>query len=40
MVWATMDGLTQLLTVSDVARQRGADPAEIDYRPRQEVVDG
>ena len=30
-----MNGLTSLVTVEDVARQRGIDPAEIDYRSRQ-----
>lgn len=38
MVWATMDGLRRLLTVEDVARQRGTDVSEIDYRPRQAVA--
>lgn len=37
MVWATMDGLTHLLTLEDVARQRDLDPASIAYRPRQVV---
>ena len=36
MVWATMDGLSRLVTLDRVARMRGADPAELDYRPRQE----
>jgi small subunit ribosomal protein S5 len=36
MVWATMDGLSRLVTLERVARMRGADPAELDYRPRQE----
>jgi len=35
MVWATVTGLRELLTVDQVVRERGADPAEIDYRPRQ-----
>jgi small subunit ribosomal protein S5 len=42
MVWATMNGLTNLLTLDGVVRERGADPSEIDYRPRQrqqEAVD-
>ncbi len=38
MVWATMDGLTRLVTLDRVARMRGADPAELDYRPRQEAT--
>jgi small subunit ribosomal protein S5 len=37
MVWATMDGLTRLVTLQSVAKQRGADPAELDYKPRQEA---
>jgi small subunit ribosomal protein S5 len=39
MVWATMDGLTRLVTLERVAKLRGADPAELDYRPRQEATD-
>lgn len=35
MVWATVDGLRRLLTLEAVARQRGADVSEIEYRPRQ-----
>ena len=35
MVWATVTGLRELLTVDQVVRERGVDPAEIDYRPRQ-----
>ncbi len=38
MVWATIDGLHRLLTVEDVARQRGVEVSEIDYRPRQVVA--
>ena len=38
MVWATMDGLTRLVTLERVAKLRGADPAELDYRPRQEAT--
>ncbi len=37
MVWATMNGLTELLTLEKVSRERGADPTELDYRPRQEA---
>ena len=37
MVWATMNGLTELLTLEKVSRQLGADPTELDYRPRQEA---
>ncbi|KPK05470.1 MAG: 30S ribosomal protein S5 [Gemmatimonas sp. SG8_28] len=38
MVWATMDGLTRLVTLERVAKLRGTDPAELDYRPRQEAT--
>jgi small subunit ribosomal protein S5 len=38
MVWATMDGLSRLVTLDRVARLRGTDPAELDYRPRQETT--
>ena len=37
MVRATMDGLTRLVTVQQVARARGIEVSEINYRPRQEV---
>ena len=37
MVRATMDGLTRLVSVAQVARERGVDVAAIPYRPRQEV---
>ena len=37
MVWATMDGLTRLVTLERVAKLRGVDPADLDYRPRQEA---
>jgi small subunit ribosomal protein S5 len=37
MVWATMDGLTRLVTLEQVAKLRGVDPADLDYRPRQEA---
>lgn len=37
MVWATMDGLTRLVTLEQVARQRGMETTELDYRPRQGV---
>ncbi len=37
MVWATISGLRGLLTVEAAARQRGTEPGEIGYRPRQEV---
>lgn len=37
MVWATMDGLTRLVTLEQVARQRGTETTELDYRPRQGV---
>ncbi|MFQ6046444.1 MAG: 30S ribosomal protein S5 [Gemmatimonadales bacterium] len=35
MVWATMNGLDNLLTVDRVARERELDVASISYRPRQ-----
>ena len=38
MVWATMDGLARLVTLEGVAKQRGADPSELDYKPRQETT--
>ncbi|GBD31306.1 MAG: 30S ribosomal protein S5 [Gemmatimonadales bacterium] len=38
MVWATMDGLRRLVTVEQVAQERGVDVSEIGYRPRQERV--
>jgi small subunit ribosomal protein S5 len=38
MVWATMDALTHLVTVEQVARERDVDPASIPFRARQEVV--
>ena len=38
MVLATMDGLTRLVTLEGVARLRGAEPSELDYRPRQETT--
>lgn len=38
MVWATMDGLSRLVTLAGVAKQRGADPSELDYKPRQEAT--
>lgn len=35
MAWATMDGLTSLITAAQIARERNLDPSQIDYRPRQ-----
>jgi len=35
MVWATMNGLSSLITLNDVIRRRGMEPADVDYRPRQ-----
>ena len=35
MVWATMDALARLVTLKQIARERGVDPATIGYRPRQ-----
>ena len=37
MVRATMDGLTRLVSVQQVARARGIEVSDIHYRPRQEV---
>lgn len=37
MVLAAMDGLRQLTTVEQVARERGVEPAEIGYRSRGRV---
>jgi small subunit ribosomal protein S5 len=34
MVRAAMDGLAQLTTVEQVARERGIDPSALPYRPR------
>lgn len=36
MVWATMDGLTRMVTVEQVARERDVAPETIGFRPRQE----
>jgi len=36
MVRATMDGLTRLVTVRQVARERDVEPASLGYRARQE----
>ena len=36
MVWATVDGLRKITTAEQVARERGVDVSEIDYRPRQQ----
>jgi small subunit ribosomal protein S5 len=41
MVRAAMDGLAQLTTVDQIARERGIDPAKLGYRSRarsKEVV--
>jgi small subunit ribosomal protein S5 len=40
MVWATIEGLRQLVTVEQVARERDVEAASIPFRPRQEVVRG
>jgi len=40
MVWATMNGLASLITLKEVLRQRGTDPSQVDYKPRQEAVNG
>lgn len=34
MVRATMDGLTNLTTVEQIARERGLEPAQVGWRPR------
>jgi hypothetical protein len=34
MVRAAMDGLAQLTTVDQVARERGVEPASLGYRSR------
>ena len=36
MVRATMNGLTRLVSARQVARERGVDPDQIAYKPRQE----
>jgi small subunit ribosomal protein S5 len=36
MVRATMNGLTQLVSARQVARERGVEPDQIAYKPRQE----
>jgi small subunit ribosomal protein S5 len=38
MVWATMDGLTRMVTVEQVARERGVEPDTIPFRARQETA--
>jgi len=35
VVWATLNGLTSLVTREQVARERGVAPEEIPYKPRQ-----
>ena len=35
MVRATMDGLTSLVSARQVARERGVEPDQIAYKPRQ-----
>jgi small subunit ribosomal protein S5 len=37
LVRAAMDGLQQLVTVEQIARERGVEPSEIGYRSRAEV---
>jgi small subunit ribosomal protein S5 len=37
LVLAALDGLTQLTTVDQIARERGVEPASIGYRSRAEV---
>ena len=34
MVRAAMDGLTQLTTVDQIARERGVEPSKLGYRSR------
>jgi small subunit ribosomal protein S5 len=36
MVRATVDGLSRLVTVRQIARERGIEPDSLAYRPRQE----
>jgi small subunit ribosomal protein S5 len=38
MVWATIEGLKQLRTPEQVARERDLDPAELGFRSRQEAT--
>jgi small subunit ribosomal protein S5 len=38
MVWATMDGLTKMVTVEQVARERGLEVDSIPFRARQETA--
>jgi small subunit ribosomal protein S5 len=38
MVWATVDGLTRLVTAEQVARERGVPVESIPFRGRQEVT--
>ena len=37
MVRAAIDGLTQLTTVEQIARERGVEPSSIQYRSRAKV---
>jgi len=37
MVRATMDGLKQLVSVRQIARERGIETDQLAYRPRQEA---
>src|SRR5690606_19927905 len=36
MVRATMDGLTTLTTVEQIARERGLEPSQVGWRPRMQ----
>ena len=38
MVWAAIDGIQRLVTVSQIARERGTDAEGIGYRARQRVT--
>jgi len=38
MVRATVNGLSRLVTVRQVARERGVEPETIGYQPRQGEV--
>jgi small subunit ribosomal protein S5 len=40
MVWATLDGLSRLVTPEQVARERDVAVDTIAFRPRQEVIRG
>ena len=35
LVWAAIDGFSQLRTVRDIAQARGMEQGDVGYRPRQ-----